>query len=146
MGHTITIHRVLKAPPERVYRAFIEASAMEKWLPPSGFTGKVAHIDARVGGTFRMSFTSFATGHTHGFAGEFLEMKPHEMLCYTDKFDDPALPGVITVTVRLMAVSCGTDVHITQANVPEVIPPEMCYLGWQDSMRQLAALVEAAVP
>lgn len=146
MGNTIKLHRVIKAPPERVYRAFIEASAMEKWLPPAGFTGKVEHIDARVGGTFRMSFTNFATGHGHGFGGEYVEMKPNERLRYTDKFDDPNLPGVITVTVLLKSVSCGTDVHVTQENVPEVIPVEMCYLGWQDSMRQLAALVETAAP
>lgn len=146
MGNTIKLHRVIKAPPERVYRAFITASAMEKWLPPDGFTGKVEHIDAKVGGTFRMSFTNFATGHSHGFGGEYLEMKPNEKLCYTDKFDDANLPGVITVTVLLKAVSCGTDINVTQENVPDVIPAEMCYLGWQDSLRQLASLVETAAP
>ncbi len=146
MGNTIKLHRVIKAPPARVYRAFIEASAMEKWLPPDGFTGKVEHIDAKVGGTFRMSFTNFATGHSHGFGGEYLEMKPGEKLRYTDKFDDPNLPGVITVTVVLKAVSCGTDVQVSQENVPDVIPIEMCYLGWQDSLRQLACLVETAAP
>lgn len=146
MGNTIKLHRVIKAPPARVYRAFVEASAMEKWLPPDGFTGKVEHIDAKVGGTFRMSFTNFATGHSHGFGGEYLEMKPGEKLRYTDKFDDPNLPGVITVTVVLKAVSCGTDVQVSQENVPDAIPIEMCYLGWQDSLRQLACLVETAAP
>jgi uncharacterized protein YndB with AHSA1/START domain len=146
MGNTIKLHRVIKAPPARVYRAFIEASAMEKWLPPDGFTGKVEHIDAKVGGTFRMSFTNFATGQSHGFGGEYLEMKPGEKLRYTDKFDDPNLPGVITVTVVLKAVSCGTDVQVSQENVPDAIPIEMCYLGWQDSLRQLACLVETAAP
>lgn len=146
MGNTIQLHRVIKAPAERVYRAFVDASAMEKWLPPDGFTGKVEHLDARVGGTFRMSFTNFATGNSHSFGGDYLELKPHEKLRYTDKFDNPHLPGVITVTVVLKAVSCGTDVSVTQENVPEVIPVEMCYLGWQDSLRQLAALVETAAP
>lgn len=146
MGNTIKLHRVIKAPPARVYRAFVEASAMEKWLPPDGFTGKVEHIDAKVGGTFRMSFTNFATGQSHGFGGEYLEMKPGEKLRYTDKFDDPNLPGVITVTVVLKAVSCGTDVQVSQENVPDAIPIEMCYLGWQDSLRQLACLVETAAP
>jgi uncharacterized protein YndB with AHSA1/START domain len=124
MGNTIQLHRVIKAPPERVYRAFIEASAMEKWLPPDGFTGKVAHLDAQVGGSFRMSFTNFATGHSHAFGGQYLELKPHEKLRYTDTFDDPNLPGEIVVTVVLKAVSCGTDIHVTQENVPDVIPPE----------------------
>lgn len=146
MGNTIKLHRVIKAPPARVYRAFVEASAMEKWLPPDGFTGKVEHIDAKLGGTFRMSFTNFATGQSHGFGGEYLEMKPGEKLRYTDKFDDPNLPGVITVTVVLKAVSCGTDVQVSQENVPDAIPIEMCYLGWQDSLRQLACLVETAAP
>lgn len=144
MGNTIKLHRVIKAPAERVYRAFIDASAMEKWLPPDGFTGSVEHLEAKVGGNFRMSFTNFATGHSHGFGGEYLEMKPGEKLRYTDKFDDPNLPGVITVTVTLKTVSCGTDVQVTQENVPDVIPIEMCYLGWQDSLRQLASLVETA--
>ena len=144
MGNTLEFHRVVKAPPERVYRAFIDGAAMTKWLPPDGFTATVQHMDARVGGRFRMAFTNFATGHSHAFGGDFLEMKPNELLRYTDKFDDPNLPGEITVTVRLRAVSCGTDLHITQANVPDVIPIEMCMLGWQDSLRQLAALVETA--
>lgn len=146
MGNTIKLHRVIKAPAERVYRAFIDASAMEKWLPPDGFVGKVEHLDPNVGGTFRMSFTNFATGQSHGFGGEYLEMKPGEKLRYTDKFDDPSLPGIITVAVVLKAVSCGTDVQVTQENVPDVIPIEMCYLGWQDSLRQLASLVETAAP
>mgnify|MGYP003466395778 CR=1 FL=1 len=144
MGSTITLHRVLKAAPELVYKAFIDGDAMAKWLPPDGFTGKVHAIDASVGGKFRMSFTNFANGETHAFGGEFIEMVPGKKLRYTDQFDDPNLPGVITVTVLLKAVSCGTELSVTQEHVPDVIPPEMCYLGWQDSLRQLAALVEAA--
>jgi uncharacterized protein YndB with AHSA1/START domain len=146
MGNTLEFHRVLKSPPERVYRAFIDAGAMAKWLPPDGFTATVHHMDGTVGGRFRMSFTNFATGHSHAFGGEFLELKPGEFLRYTDRFDDPNLTEEIVVTVRLKAVSCGTDIHITQANVPEVIPVDMCMLGWQDSLRQLAALVETAAP
>lgn len=146
MGNTLEFHRVVTAPPERVYRAFIDAAAMSKWIAPSGFTCTVHQMDAKVGGRFRMTFTNFATGHGHSFGGEFLEMKPGELLRYTDTFEDPNLPGEITVTVRLKAVSCGTDLRITQANVPEVIPVEMCVLGWQDSLRQLAALVETAAP
>jgi uncharacterized protein YndB with AHSA1/START domain len=146
MGNTVRLHRVIKAPPERVYRAFLDADAMAKWLPPNGFTGKVHHADAKVGGTFRMSFTNFTNGQSHAFGGEYLELVPNEKLRYTDKFEDPNLPGVITVTVLLKAVSCGTDINITQENVPEVIPLELCYLGWQDSLRQLAALVETEAP
>lgn len=146
MGNTLQFHRVIKAPTERVYRAFIDAAAMAKWLPPDGFTATVQQMDAKVGGRFRMSFTNFATGHSHSFGGEFLEMKTGELLRYTDKFDDPHLPGEIVVTAKFRSVSCGTDLHITQANVPEVIPVEMCVLGWQDSLRQLAALVETAAP
>lgn len=146
MANTVRLHRVIKAPPERVYRAFIEADAMAKWLPPDGFTGKVHAIDAHVGGKFKMSFTNFAAGQSHSFGGEFLEMVPGQRLRYTDQFDDPNLPGVITVTVILKQVSCGTDLSITQENLPDVIPLEMCYLGWQDSLRQLAALVETAPP
>jgi uncharacterized protein YndB with AHSA1/START domain len=119
---------------------------MQKWLPPDGFTCAVAHMDAKVGGTFRMSFQNFATGHSHAFGGEYLELVPNERLVYTDKFDDPNLPGVLTVTVLLKEVSCGTEVSVTQENIPEMIPVEFCYLGWQDSMRQLAALVETAAP
>ena len=146
MPSTATFHRVLKASPEVIYRAFIDADAMAKWLPPDGFTGKMHSIDAKVGGSFRMSFTNFANGQAHAFGGEFLEMSPGKRLRYTDRFDDPNLPGVITVTVDLKAVSCGTDVSITQAGIPDAIPVEMCYLGWQDSLRQLAALVETAPP
>jgi uncharacterized protein YndB with AHSA1/START domain len=146
MPNTLEFYRVIKAPPERVYRAFIDAAAMAKWLPPDGFTATVHQMDATVGGRFRISFTSFASGHGHAFGGEFLDLKPGEFLRYTDRFEDPNLPGEITVTVRLKEVSCGTDVHITQANVPDMIPVEMCHLGWQDSLRQLAALVETAAP
>lgn len=144
--HTIRLHRVLRAPPERVYRAFLDADANAKWLPPNGYTCKVHHMDARVGGTFRMSFTSFATGHSHAFGGEYLELTPHERIRYTDRFDDPNLPGEIRVTVTLRQVSCGTEMHIVQEGVPAVIPAEMCYLGWQDSLTLLARLVEAQVP
>lgn len=144
MGHTVKMHRVIKAPPELVYKAFIDGEALAKWLPPAGFTCKVHHIDAKVGGTFRMSFASFATGDAHAFGGEFIEMKSNELLRYTDKFEDPNLPGVLTVTVKLKVVPCGTDVDIVQENIPEVIPLDGCYLGWQDSMNQLTALVEGA--
>ena len=145
-GHTIRLHRVLGAPPERVYRAFLDADAMAKWLPPHGFTGKVHEMDAKVGGTFRMSFTNFSNGQSHAFGGEFLELVPGERLRYTDRFDDPNLPGVIEVTVELRKVSCGTELNVTQAGVPEVIPAEACYLGWQESLGQLAKLVEAEIP
>jgi uncharacterized protein YndB with AHSA1/START domain len=145
MPHTIRLHRVLSAPPERIYRAFLDADAMVKWLPPNGFTAKVHHMDARVGGTFKMSFTNFTNGHSHSFGGEYLELTPHERLRYTDVFDDPNLPGVINVTVNLKKVSCGTEVHIEQAGVPEVIPAEACYLGWQESLVLLGKLVEAEV-
>ena len=144
--HTIRLHRVLRASPEKVYKAFLDADAMAKWLPPNGYTCKVHHLDARVGGTFKMSFASFASGKGHSFGGEYLELVPHERLRYTDKFDDPNLPGVIEVTITLKAVSCGTDLNIEQAGVPAVIPPEMCYLGWQDSLILLAKLVEAETP
>lgn len=145
-SHTIRLHRVLRSTPEKIYRAFLDGEAMSKWLPPHGFTGKVHHCDPKVGGTFRMSFTNFGTGSTHTFGGEYLELVPHERLRYTDKFDDPNLPGVITVTVILKKVSCGTDVHIEQAGVPAVIPAEACYLGWQESLTQLAMLVEPEIP
>lgn len=144
--HTIRLHRVLRATPERVYRAFLDADAMAKWLPPHGFTGKVHHLDASVGGTFRMSFTNFSSGNSHTFGGEYLELIPHERLRYTDRFDDPNLPGVIEVTVDLKAVTCGTEVNIVQAGVPGVIPAEACYLGWQESLTLLAQLVEAEIP
>jgi uncharacterized protein YndB with AHSA1/START domain len=143
--HTIRLHRVLRATPEKVYRAFLEADALAKWIPPYGFTAKVHHLDARVGGTFRMSFTNFTTGGSHSFGGEYLELVPHERLRYTDKFDDPNLAGVITVTVTLKKVSCGTELDIEQAGVPAVIPAEACYLGWQESLTQLAHLVEPEI-
>ena len=144
MGHTIRMHLVIKAPPERVYKAFVDADALAKWLPPDGFTCHVDSLDAKVGGGFRMSFTNFATGHRHSFGGKYLEMVPGKRLRYTDTFDDPNLPGELIVTVEMTPVLCGTELHVTQENVPEVIPREMCYLGWQDSMRQLLHLVETA--
>ncbi len=144
--HTIRLHRVVRTTPEKVYRAFLDADAMSKWLPPHGFTCKVHHLDARVGGNFKMSFTNFTTGGSHSFGGSYLELVPHERLRYTDKFDDPNLPGEIQVTVTLKKVSCGTDVNIVQEGVPEIIPAEMCYLGWQDSLTQLAQLVEPDIP
>ena len=143
---TVQLHRVLRAKPEKVYRAFLDAAAMAKWLPPYGFTCKVGHLDARVGGTFKMSFENFSTGHGHSFGGEYLELVPGELIRYTDKFDDPNLPGEIQVTVSLKAVSCGTEVNIEQKGLPEVIPLEMCYLGWQESLAQLANLVEPKIP
>ncbi|MBI5693972.1 MAG: SRPBCC family protein [Verrucomicrobia bacterium] len=144
--HTIRLHRVLRTKPEKVYRAFLEPDAMAKWLPPYGFTAKVHHADARVGGTFRMSFTNFTTGASHAFGGSYVELVPHERLRYTDKFDDPNLPGEMQVTVTLRPVVCGTEVNIEQAGVPAVIPAEMCYLGWQESLEQLARLVEPDIP
>ncbi|HUR60588.1 MAG TPA: SRPBCC family protein, partial [Opitutaceae bacterium] len=134
---TIRLHRVLRSTPEKVYRAFLDADAMAKWLPPHGFTCHVEHLEAKVGGTFRMSFKNFGTGNGHSFGGEYLELVPNQRLRYTDKFDDPNLPGLITVTVTLKKVSCGTDVNIVQEGVPEVIPAEACYLGWQESLSQL---------
>jgi uncharacterized protein YndB with AHSA1/START domain len=145
-GHTIRLHRVLRSPPERVYKAFADADAMAKWLPPNGFTAKVHHAEVRVGGTFKMSFTNFTTGKSHSFGGEYLELKPHERLRYTDRFDDPNLPGEIQVTVSLKKVSCGTELNIVQEGVPTVIPEEACYLGWQESLAQLATLVEPEIP
>ncbi len=144
--NAIRLHRVLKSTPEKLYRAFLDADAMSKWLPPHGYTCKVHHLDAKVGGTFKMSFTNFSTGHGHSFGGEYLELVPHERLRYTDKFDDLNLPGVMTVTVTLKKVSCGTEVNIEQAGVPAVIPAEACYLGWQESLAQLATLVEPEIP
>ena len=143
--HTIKLHRVLRAPTERVYRAFIDPAAMCKWLPPCGFTGTMHHLEAKVGGTFKMSFTNFTTQSGMSFGGEYLELVPNEKLRYTDQFDDPNLPGIITVTVLFKEVSCGTELSITQAGVPGVIPSESCYLGWQESLRQLAQLVEADI-
>jgi uncharacterized protein YndB with AHSA1/START domain len=145
-GHTIRLHRVLRAPPERVYRAFLDADAKAKWMPPNGFTGKVHHADAKVGGTYRMSFTNFTNGQSHAFGGTYVELVPNERLRFTDKFEDPNLPGEIQVTVTLKKVSCGTEMHIVQEGVPTVIPEEGCYLGWQDSLAQLAKLVEPEIP
>jgi uncharacterized protein YndB with AHSA1/START domain len=144
--NTVRLHRVLRAPPERVYRAFLDADAMVKWLPPHGFTGRVHHLDARVGGTFRMSFTNLATGGSHSFGGEYLELVPGERIRHTDRFDDPGLPGTLQVTVSLQPVSCGTELSIVQEGIPEVIPVEACYLGWQESLALLAQLVEAEIP
>jgi uncharacterized protein YndB with AHSA1/START domain len=144
--NTIRLHRVFRATPERIYRAFLDADAMAKWLPPNGFTCKVHHMDAKVGGTFKMSFTNFTTGKSHSFGGQYLELVPHERLLYTDNFDDPNLPGEIRVTVTLKKVSCGTEVHIVQEGVPDVIPAEACYLGWQESLVLLGKLVEAEIP
>lgn len=140
--NTIRLHRVLRATPEKVYRAFIDADAKCKWLPPNGFTAKVHHLDPKVGGTYKMSFTNFTTGNSHSFGGEYLELTPHERLRYTDRFDDPNFPGEIQVTVTLKKVSVGTELNIEQAGVPDVIPAEACYLGWQESLEQLARLVE----
>ena len=144
--NTIRLHRVLRAKPERVYRAFIDASAMAKWLPPNGFTGQVDHLDAKVGGTYKMSFTNFTTGKSHSFGGEFLELQPHERIRYTDKFDDPNMPGVIQTTITLKQVAMGTELNIVQEGVPAFIPAEACYLGWQESLTLLAKLVEAEIP
>jgi uncharacterized protein YndB with AHSA1/START domain len=144
--NTIRLHRVIRSTPEKVYRAFLNADAMSKWIPPHGFTGKVHHLDAKVGGTYKMSFTNFTTGSSHSFGGKYLELVPHERICYTDKFDDPNLPGEIQVTVTLKKVSVGTEVNIVQAGVPAVIPAEMCYLGWQESLSQLMQLVEPEIP
>ena len=146
MPNTVQFHRVLSAPPERVYRAFIDPEAMVKWLPPNGFTGKVHEMDARVGGGYRMSFTNFSSGKSHAFGGRFVELAPGERICYTDRFDDPNLPGEIRVTVTLKKVSVGTDVTIVQEGLPDVIPAEACCLGWQESLTLLARLVEAKIP
>ena len=144
--HTIRLHRVLKASPALVYKAFLDPDALSRWLPPDGYLCKVFQLDARVGGSFKMAFTQFNNGHSHAFGGEYLELVPNELLRYTDVFDDPNLSGVIEVTVKLKAVSCGTDLSVTQAGVPAVIPEEACYLGWQDSLRHLARLVEGGPP
>jgi uncharacterized protein YndB with AHSA1/START domain len=143
---TVRLHRVLRATPEKVYRAFLEPDAMAKWLPPNGFTGTVHHIDARVGGTYKMSFTNFTSGHAHSFGGTFQELVLHERIRHTDAFDDPSLPGAMQTTISLKQVSCGTEVHIVQEGIPEAIPPEACYLGWQESLTLLRQLVEAEVP
>ena len=144
--NTVTLQRVLRAPPERVYRAFLDAEAMVKWLPPHGFTGKVHHLDATVGGTYRMSFTNFSTGHSHSFGGKYLELVPNERIRHTDSFDDPNLPGEMETTIALRPVFCGVELNIVQRGIPEVIPTEACYLGWQESLTLLAQLVEAEVP
>lgn len=145
-SRTVLLHRVLRTSPAKVYRAFLEPDAMAKWLPPYGFTCKVHHMEPTVGGGFRMSFHNFSTGNGHSFSGEYLELVPNERLRYTDRFDDPGLPGVLEVTVSLKAVSCGTELSVVQENIPEAIPLEMCYLGWQESLLQLAALVEPDIP
>src|SRR5580765_6367179 len=142
---TVTLHRVLRAPPDRVYKAFLDPDAMAKWLPPNGFTGKVHEMDARVGGRYKMSFTNFSTGNSHSFGGEYVELVPNERLRYTDKFDDPNLPGQLQVTVTLKQVSVGTELNIVQEDLPDVIPQEACYLGWQESLRNLAKPVEPEI-
>jgi len=143
---TVRFHRVLRSTPEKVYRAFLEAAAIAKWLPPHGYTCTVHHMDARVGGSFRMSFTNFGTGHSHAFGGEYRKLVPFELIHYTDRFDDPALPGEMSVTVALKPVICGTEITIEQSGIPEAIPAEMCYLGWQECLLQLAHLVEPDIP
>jgi uncharacterized protein YndB with AHSA1/START domain len=145
-GNTIRLHRVLHAPPERVYRAFTTAGAMAKWLPPHGFVGTVHQLDAKVGGKWRMSFTNLGTGHSHSFGGEFLELVPGQRIVHTDRFDDPNLPGEMRTTIVLKKVSLGTELNVTQEGVPEVIPPEACYLGWQESLQLLKLLVEPEIP
>ena len=145
MPNSVRFHRVLRAPAERVYRAFLDTDAKAKWLPPNGFTGKVHHLDARVGGTYRMSFTNFTTGQSHSFGGTYTELVPHQRIRYTDRFDDPNLPGEMRVTVELKTVSVGTEVTIVQEGIPDVIPAEACYVGWQESLVLLAKLVEAEI-
>ena len=144
--NTVTLHRVLRAPPERIYKAFLDADAMAKWLPPNGFTGKVHHLEAVVGGTYKMSFTNFTTGNSHSFGGEYLEVVPNERICHTDKFDNPTLAGEMRTTVTLKRVFCGTELSIVQEGIPSAIPAEACYLGWQESLTLLAQLVEAEIP
>jgi uncharacterized protein YndB with AHSA1/START domain len=146
MPSTIRLHRVLRAPPERVYRAFLDPDAKVKWLPPNGFTAKIHHEDVRVGGSYKMSFKNFTTGQSHSFGGQYVELTPHERIRYTDRFDDPNLPGAMAVTISLKKVSVGTELNVTQEGVPDVIPAEACYLGWQESLTLLAKLVEAEIP
>ena len=146
MPSTVQFHRVLRATPERIYRAFLDADALAKWLPPHGFTGKVHHLDARVGGTYKMSFTNFSTGHSHGFGGTYLELVPNERIRWSDKFDDPNLAGEMTNSVSLAKVPVGTEIRIVQEGIPDVIPAEACVLGWQESLTLLAQLVEAEIP
>jgi uncharacterized protein YndB with AHSA1/START domain len=145
-SNTIRLHRVVRSTPEKIYKAFLDADAMAKWLPPNGFTGKVHQMDAKVGGTYKMSFKNFTTGNGHSFGGTYVELTPHERIRYTDKFDDPNLPGEMQTTITLKKVSCGTDLNIEQEGVPGVIPAEACYLGWQESLAQLAKLVEPEIP
>ena len=146
MGGTVKLHRVFKCKPEKIYKAFIDADAMAKWLPPNGFTGKVHEMDARVGGRYRMSFTNFSSGKSHTFGGEFLELVENERIRYTDKFEDPNLPGEMETTVVIKAVSVGTELNVEQKGIPDMIPVEACYLGWQESLRLLGLLVEADIP
>jgi uncharacterized protein YndB with AHSA1/START domain len=146
MPGTVRFHRVLRATPERVYRAFLDPDAMAKWLPPNGFTGRVHHLDAKVGGTYKMSFTNFTTRQSHSFGGEYLELVPNERIRHTDKFDDPNLPGVMHVTVSLKKVAVGTELNVVQEGIPDAIPVEACYLGWQESLALLTMLVEAEIP
>ena len=145
-SRSVRLHRVLRTKPEKLYRAFLEADALAKWLPPYGFTCTVHHLEAAVGGTFRMSFRNFSTGNSHSFGGDYLELIPNQRIRYTDKFDDPNLPGVMEVIVSLEPVTCGTELSVVQSGIPEVIPLEMCYLGWQESLMQLATLVEPEIP
>jgi uncharacterized protein YndB with AHSA1/START domain len=145
-SRSVRLHRVLRASPEKLYRAFLEADAMAKWLPPYGFTCTVHHLEAAVGGTFKMSFRNFSTGNSHSFGGDYLELVPNRRIRYTDKFDDPNLPGVLEVIVNLEPVTCGTELSVVQSGIPEAIPLEMCYLGWQESLAQLATLVEPEIP
>ena len=145
-SRSVRLHRVLRAKPEKVYRAFLEGDALAKWLPPYGFTCTVHHLEAAVGGTFKMSFRNFSTGNAHSFGGDYLELVPHRLIRYTDKFDDPNLPGVLEVIVNLEPVTCGTELSVVQSGIPEAIPLEMCYLGWQESLMQLATLVEPEIP
>lgn len=146
LSNTVRLHRVLRATPERVYRAFLDPDAMAKWLPPHGFTGKVVEMDARVGGGYKMSFTNFNTGSSHSFGGVYKELKPNERIVYTDRFDDPSLPGEMLTTISLRAVSCGTEISIVQEGIPAAIPAELCYLGWQESLQLLTLLVEPEIP
>jgi uncharacterized protein YndB with AHSA1/START domain len=146
MAGTVKLHRVLKTKPERLYRAFLDAAALAKWLPPYGFTCTVHHLDAKVGGTFKMSFTNFTSGNGHSFGGEYLELEPSEKIVYTDKFDDPNLPGSMKTTVTIRAVSAGAELNVVQEGIPDAIPVEMCYLGWQESLAQLALVVEPEIP
>lgn len=144
--NTVRLHRVFRAPPERVYQAFLDPDAMAKWLPPHGFTGRVHHVDARVGGGYRMSFTNFATGKSQSFGGQYVELTPHDRIRYTDRFEDPNLPGEMQVTISLRQVLCGTEVTIVQEGLPASIPVEFCYVGWQESLAQLAHVVEPVIP